>query len=78
MIDTKKIYNLVIADVTAYPHIRIGQSLFNNLYKEAPELANYIRGTWLDSYYQDVTEEGVVVYLMYVHSLYHKYLEGKL
>jgi len=37
-----------------YPHLRIGQCLFNILHEQNPELANFVRGTINDPFYASV------------------------
>ena len=39
--------------IKTYPYLRLGQQLFNNLYDINPELANNIRGTKYDPFYND-------------------------
>ena len=49
-----QLLDLTAADVKANPQLRIGQSLFNNLYSLYPIVAEHIRGMYgLDPFYND-------------------------
>lgn len=36
-----------------YPEWRLGQTYFNVLYEYSPELADWVRGTYIDPFYDD-------------------------
>jgi hypothetical protein len=38
-----------------YPHLRLGQCIFNILYEKYPLVADSIRGTEYDPFYKEIT-----------------------
>ena len=61
--DILKIVKTAVIERENYPFLRLGQSLYNTLYKTYPEIADEINSKCVDPFYQDDVIPAFLAYL---------------